>query len=58
MGIQEDIFEEFFQKLEEDEKFPDSIIEELRRLWEKGEIASQEKILEVIKGEGGDASKD
>ena len=58
MGIQEDIFEEFFKKLEEDEKFPDSIIEELRRLWEKGEIASQEKILAVIKGECGDASKD
>ena len=58
MGIQEDIFEEFFKKLEEDEKFPDSIIEELRRLWEKGEIASQEKILEVIKRGCEDANKD
>ena len=58
MGIQEDIFEEFFEKLKENEKFPDSIVAELRRLWEKGEIASQEKIFEVIKGERGDASKD
>lgn len=58
MGIQEDIFEEFFEKLEEDEKFPDSIVEELRRLWEKDEIASQEKILEVIKRGYEDANKD
>ncbi|MBA7651535.1 hypothetical protein ES703_59354 [subsurface metagenome] len=58
MGIQEDIFEEFFQNLEKDEKFPDSIIEELRRLWEKDEIASQEKILEVIKRGCEDANKD
>lgn len=58
MGVQEDIFEKFFEKLEEDEKFPDSIVEELRRLWEKGEIASQEKILEVIRRGRGDANKD
>lgn len=58
MGIQEDIFEEFFQKLDGDEKFPGSIVAELRSLWEKDEIASQEKILEVIKGECGDGSKD
>lgn len=58
MGIQEDIVEQFFKKLEEDEKFPDLILEELKRLWEKGEIASQEKILEVIKRGVGDANKD
>ncbi len=58
MGIQEDIAEQFFKKLEEDEKFPDLILEELKRLWEKGEIASQEKILEVIKRGVGDANKD
>ena len=58
MGIQEDIFEEFFEKLKENEKFPNSIVAELRKLLEKGEIASQEKIFEVIKGKRGDASKD
>ena len=58
MGIQEDIFEEFFEKLKEKEKFSGAIVTELRRLWEKGEIASQEKIFEVIRGECGDASKD
>jgi hypothetical protein len=49
MGIQEEIFEEFFKELEKDEKFPNPIIEKLKELWEKGEIASQEKIFEVIK---------
>lgn len=48
MGIQEEVFEVFFKKLEDDEDFPDSIVEELKKLWESGEIASQEKILEVI----------
>lgn len=58
MGIQEEIFEEFFKKLEEDEKFPDSIIEELKKLWKNGEIASQEKILEVIERSCENVSKD
>lgn len=58
MGIQEDIFEQFFKKLEEDEKFPDLILEELKRLWENGEIASQEKICEVIKRGCEDVNKD
>jgi len=31
MGIQEEIFEVFFKKLEEDEKFPTSIVEKLLR---------------------------
>jgi hypothetical protein len=48
MGIQEDIFEAFFKKLKEDKKFPDSIVEELRKLWKNGEIESQEKIIEAI----------
>lgn len=51
MGIKEEIFEEFFKKIEEDEEIPRLIIEELRRLWEEGEVISQEKILEVIKRE-------
>ena len=58
MGIQEEIFEGFFRKLEEDENFPDPIIEELRKFWESGEIASQEKIFEAIRGGCEDASED
>ncbi len=48
MGIKEDIFEDFFRKLAEDEEIPDSIVNELKELWKNEGIASQEKILEVI----------
>jgi uncharacterized secreted protein with C-terminal beta-propeller domain len=58
MGVKEEILEEFFKKLEEDEEFPDSIIEELKKLWENEEIISQEKIFEVIKRGCSDVSKD
>ncbi|MCX9085504.1 MAG: hypothetical protein OIN87_11995 [Candidatus Methanoperedens sp.] len=58
MGIQEDIFNEFFRKLESDEKFPDLIVKELKTLWESGEISSKEKLLEVIKIGCEDAKKD
>lgn len=57
MGIQEEIFEVFFKKLEDDENFPTSIVEELKKLWESGEITSQEKILEVVKGRSENGSK-
>lgn len=48
MGIQEDVFEGFFKKLEDDKDFPDSAVKELKRLWECDEIASKEKIFEVV----------
>ena len=57
MGIQGEIFEVFFKKLEDDENFPVSIVEELKNLCESGEIISQEKILEVVKGGSGNGSK-
>jgi len=58
MGIPEEIFEGFFKKLKEDENFPDLIVDELRGLWEFGEIASQEKIFKVIERGCEDASED
>lgn len=57
MGIQEEIFEVFFKKLEDDENFPVSIVKELKKLWESGEITSQEKILEVVRGGSGNGIK-
>jgi len=48
MGIQENIFEEFFETLEEDEGFPDSIVEKLKKLYENGVILSKEKLLEIV----------
>ncbi len=49
MGIQDDIFEEFFRKLEQDKKFPDSIVKGLKTLKGREEISSKEKILAAIK---------
>ncbi len=57
MGIQEEIFEGFFKKLEDDEDFPDPLVEELKRLWESGKIASQEKIHEVVERGSENVSK-
>lgn len=48
MGIKEEIFEEFFKKLEEDDKLSLDTIQELRELIEKGEINLQEEILKII----------
>lgn len=48
MDIQEDIFEEFFEKLEEHEEFSPLVLGELKKLWESGEIASRERILQAI----------
>lgn len=58
MGIQEEIFEGFFKKLEGNENFPNSIVAYLKKLHERGEIASQERIFEVIKKVFEDASED
>jgi len=49
MGIKDEIFEEFFKKLEEDDDFPNVIIQELKNLLESGENISQEKIFDAIK---------
>ena len=49
MGIQEDIFNEFFGLLRADEEFPNSIADELQKCWEKGELLSQEKVFGIIK---------
>lgn len=57
MGIQEETFEEFFRNLEANEDFPNSILKELKRLWESGEIASQEKLLEVIERGSGNSNE-
>ncbi|MFQ6128700.1 MAG: hypothetical protein ACE5QW_07355 [Thermoplasmata archaeon] len=58
MGTKEEIFEEFFKKLEKNEKFPHPIIKELKNLWQCGEILSQEKILDVIKRGCADVCED
>ena len=49
MGIKDEIFEEFFKKLEEDDDFPNIVIQELKNLFESRENISQEKIFNAIK---------
>ena len=49
MEIKEEVAEGFFKRLEEDEDFPNLIVEELKKLWRSEELRSQEKIFEAIK---------
>jgi hypothetical protein len=48
VGIQEEIFDDFFRKLK-DAELPEEIINELRMLLERGEIGTAEKILEAVR---------
>jgi len=48
LGIQEEIFDDFFRKLK-DAGLPEDLINELRMLLEKSEIGTKEKILEAVK---------
>ena len=50
MGIQEDVFKDFFDKLKKDADFPNEIVEKLRKLWESGKMISEEKILDALTG--------
>lgn len=50
MGIQEEIFEVFFEKLKKDAEFPNEIVKKLRKLWESNEVVSKEKILSALAG--------
>ena len=48
LGIQEEIFDDFFRKLK-DVELPEYLIIELRMLLERGEIGTEEKILEAVR---------
>ncbi|WP_157809484.1 hypothetical protein [Methanobacterium sp. MZ-A1] len=48
MGFKQEIFGEFFEKLEKDDEIPDSIIIELKNLIENEPNISKENILEII----------
>ena len=52
MGVQQEILDEFLDKLEKDKEFPRSILEGIRNLWGTGESISQEKILQLINSSG------
>ena len=48
LGIQDEIFEEFFKKLAKSE-LPEDLMKELKTLVENGEIGEKEKILDAVK---------
>ena len=48
MGVEEDVFEEFFKRLNEDEEVPENVIFELKRLLKGGDIFDKESILKAI----------
>ena len=50
MGIQEEVFQDFFDKLAKDTDFPNEMVEKIRKLCESGDILSKEKILNALLG--------
>ncbi len=48
MGIKEEVYDEFFRRLKEDERVSVDIIQELKKLFERENISSPEEILEAI----------
>jgi len=58
MGIQEEIFDEFYKKLEEDENFPKPIVIKLKKILKSGEAITRENLLDIIKtNRSSDANK-
>ena len=58
MGIKEEIFEEFFEKLEKDKEISNVLIKKLKKLWKNGNMNSREKIFEALKGGCENANQD
>lgn len=52
MGVEEEIFEEFFKKLASDNEFPKTLLIELKNLYADGWIASKDSIIDAIFKEG------
>jgi hypothetical protein len=48
MGVVEEIFEEFFQKLEKNEEFPIAVLDDLKIRFNNGNLDSKAKILKAI----------
>lgn len=50
MGIHEDVFTDFFDRLEKDADFPNELVRKLRKLWKSDKTVSKEKILNTLEG--------
>lgn len=49
MGVEEEIFKEFFQKLEENEEIPKAVLDDLKTRYDNGNIDTKAKILRSIR---------
>lgn len=53
MGIQDQIYEDFFKKLRKDRKFPKIIVDQLELCWNEKKRYTKATLLKIIK-EGAD----
>jgi hypothetical protein len=49
MGVEEEIFEEFFKKLDENVDFPKIVLNNLKSSFKTGNLDSKREILKTIK---------
>jgi len=49
MGLEEEIFEELFEKLELNDKIPETVLIDLKTRYETESLNSKQKILEMIR---------
>lgn len=57
MGIKENIFNEFFEKLSDEESFPKITIEELKKLYANNSLNSNDNIFTAIEKGAKDGNK-
>jgi hypothetical protein len=48
MGVEEEILEEFFNKLEKNEEFPKAVLDDLKIRYMNDDLDSKSKILKAI----------
>lgn len=57
MGVVEEIFAEFFRKLEEDGDIPEKIAKKIRISMQSGDNVTEEEINRIIVGSGNNVSE-
>lgn len=58
LNLIQEIIEEFFSKLEEDNEVPNNLTSELKKLWLETKFDSKKSILNLIKESSGDTIED
>ena len=58
MGIKDEIFYSFIDKLSSNNEVPNRICQKLKMQWKQGTTISIKMLLDIIKGEDGDDCED